>query len=270
MKKLCAIILPAILGVILSSCTWVYQVTGMEEIALASETTEQQPPDPRGALQTNDTKAVPTEESAPRLREGRYSNGKYIMELTSIGDQSEEGYYIIIYTPQYGIQMFIGATRESDAWDDTFTVTDNDDSRVTLVVDPSEDGRVLTAQMLVDGEEKTIISGEYTYYDEEYWETEKTLSSAGIIAGDYTNAGYRMKILYSDHCINVEIYSVYGKLLLQTAKQTDEILHSAVFEGEWGNMMLISAGDGSGKVVVSGRDDGDSPLLFAGTYSLST
>lgn len=269
MRKLCAIILPAILGVILSSCAWVYQVTGMEEIAsLANETTGQQTLESRKVLKANGTEAVSTE-LAPRLQEGRYSNGNYIMELTRIGDRPEEGYYIIIYTPQYGIRMFIGATRESDAWDDTFTVTDNDDSRVTLVVDPSEDGRALTAQVFVDEEEKTTISGEYIYYDQEYWETDKVLSGAGIVAGEYTNAGYRMKILYSDHCVNVEIYSRYGELLLQTAKKTDEILHSAVFEGDWGNMMLISAGDGSDKVVVSGRDEGARPLQFAGTYCLS-
>ncbi len=268
MRKLCAIILPAILSIVLSSCTWVYQVTGMEEIALAEETTGQQITGPQGALKANDTEAVSTE-PAPRLQEGRYSNGIYIMELTRIGDRPEDGYYIIIYTPQYGIRMFIGTTRESDAWNDTFIVTDNDDSRVSLVVDPSEDGRVLKAQLFVDEEEKTTMSGEYTYYDQEYWETEKALSNAGIAAGEYTYSGYRMKILYRDNCIKVEIYSTYGEPLLRDTKQTNEILHSAVFEGDWGNMMLVSVGDGSGNVVVSGRDESNRPLQFAGTYTLS-
>ncbi len=268
MRKLCAIILPVILGIMLSSCAWIYQVTGIEGFASVEETTEEHASEVTLKIDDNDIETASTE-PAPQLQEGCYSNGIYIMELTKIGDQPEDGYYIIIYTPQYGIRVFIGATRESDAWNDTFTVTDNDDSRVTLIVNPSEDGRVLTVQLFEEEEEKTAISGEYTYYDEEYWETEEVLVSAGIGEGEYTYAGYCMKILYSDRCMKVEIYSKYGEIFLEETKQTDEVLHSVMFEGDWGNMMLVSVGDGSGNVVVSGRDENDRPLQFAGTYTLS-
>ena len=149
MKKLCAIILPTILSVVLSSCTWVYQVTGMEAVAWEEETAGRHIPET--TEKNSDTEAVSTE-FVPFLLEGRYSNGQYTMELTSIGAYPEDGYYIIIYTPQYGLRMFSGVTRESNDWNETFTVADHDDSRMRLVVAPSEDGRVLQTQLFV-GEE---------------------------------------------------------------------------------------------------------------------
>ncbi len=267
MKKLCAIILPTVLSVVLSSCTWVYQVTGMEAIAWAEETAGRHLPETTAKV--SDTGTAISTEPAPLLQEGHYSNGQYVMELTSIGDYPEDGYYIIIYTPQYGFRMFSGITRESSDWNGTFTVVDHDDSRMSLVVVPSEDGHVLQTQLFVGEEEKAAISGDYTYYDQEYWETEVVLANAGIAAGVYTYAGYRMGIEYTENYIRVEICSTYGESLLQVTKKTDEILHSAIFEGDQGTVMLVSVGDGSGNVVVSGQDDAHRPLQYAGTYTLS-
>lgn len=267
MKKLCTIILPMILSVVLSSCTWVYQVTGMEAIAWAEETAGRHIPETTAKV--SDTETAVSAEPVPLLQEGRYSNGQYIMELTRIGDCPEDGYYIIIYTPQYGLRMFSGTTRESGDWNGTFTVADHDDSRMSLVVVPSEDDCVLQAQLFVGEEEKVTISGDYTYYDQEYWETEVVLANAGIAAGVYTYAGYRMEIEYTENYIRVEICSTYGESLLHVTKKTDEILHSAIFEGERGTVMLVSVGDGSGNVVISGQDGNNRPLQYAGTYTLS-
>lgn len=268
MKKLCVIILPVFLSMVLSSCAWIYQVTGVEGIENTEETTRQQSPEGKTAGKV-DTQTDTDSLDTIVLQEGCYSNGTYIMELTDMDGVAGNGYHIVIYTPQYGIRMFIGSIRENDSGADTFTVVDNDDPRVCITIIPSEDGQVLSTSFLVDEEKILSISGEYAYFDPQSDETEKVSSDVVISEGEYTYKEYRMTITYEAEFIRVCIESQFGETLFKEIKSTKVPLCSVMFEGEWGNTILVPARDGSGDIVVAGRSASDRTLQYAGTYTLS-
>lgn len=265
MKKLCVIFLPAVLSVMLTSCAWLYQVTGVECYISAGGETESAPAVTKVSDETTaDTEILST------LREGCYSNGSYIMELIGVGNSQEGGYQLVVCTPQYGIRMFIGSVRNEEANTESFIVSDNDDSDVTLAVDVSQDGQTLLVSYCEDGMENASISGTYTYYEQEnYAQTEAPAASAFIAEGEYSCKGYHMTVVYESDHMRVEIVSPLGNTLLGASQTTQTPLRSALFEGDWGTVMLVAAGDGSGNVVVTGRGDSDRALQYAGTYTLS-
>lgn len=271
MKKLCVIILPVFLSVILSSCAWLYQVTGVESYVSTDELTDETPSTEKMTGDTTANTDKTTIENAAVLQEGCYSNGSYIMELISIDNTQKGGYQLIVYTPQYGIRMFIGSIQsEEGAYTGLLTVTDNDDSSVTLTVEPSEDSQTLYATFLEDGTENSSVSGVYTYYEQQdHAETELLSDGAVIDAGEYSYKGYSMTVVYENNYMRVEILNPLGETLLGVAREAQAPLHSALFEGEWGSTILVAAGDGSGNVVVSGRGGSDRILQYAGTYTLS-
>ncbi len=265
MKKLCVIFLPAVLSVMLTSCAWLYQVTGVECFVSASSETEST----LAATKVPDETTADTE-NLSTLREGCYSNGSYIMELIGIDNMQEGGYQLVVCTPQYGIRMFVGSVRNEEANTESFVVSDNDDSDVTLAVDVSQDGETLLVSFCEDGMENSSISGTYTYYEQRNnAETEALVASAFIAEGEYSCKGYRMTVVYESDHMRVEINSPLGNTLLGAAQTTQTPLRSALFEGDWGSVMLVAAGDGSGNVVVTGRGDSDRTLQYAGTYTLS-
>ncbi len=265
MKKLCVIFLPAVLSVMLTSCAWLYQVTGVECYITAGGETESAP----AVTKVPDDTTADTE-NLSALREGCYSNGSYIMELIGIDNTQDGGYQLVVCTPQYGIRMFIGSVRNEEANTESFIVSDNDNSDVTLAVDVSQDGQALLVSFCEDGMENASISGTYTYYEQKSnAETEALVASAFIAEGEYSCRGYRMTVVYESDHMRVEIDSPLGDTLLGAAQITQTPLRSAVFEGDWGNAMLVAAGDGSGNVVVTGRGDSDRTLPYAGTYTLS-
>ena len=265
MKKLCVIIFPVFLSMVLSSCAWIYQVTGVE---YTEETTEQQSPDGK-TIGKADTQTGTVSSQNIALQEGCYSNGAYIMELTDTDGAGGSGYHIVIYTPLYGIRMFIGSIREDNSGADAITVVDNDDSRVCLTIIPSEDGQVLSTSFLVDEEKNLSISGEYTYFDPQSAETEKASSDIVIAEGVYTYKEYQMTITYEAEFIRVCIESQFGETLFIETKATKAPLCSVMFEGDWGSTILVPARDGSGDIVGAGRSASDRTLQYAGTYTLS-
>ena len=264
MKKLCAIILLVFLSMTLSSCAWVYQVTGVEGIEHPEETTEQQLPDVKAGRKADTASSENTV-----LQEGCYSNGTYVMELTDTDGTTGSEYHIVIYTPQNGIRMFIGSICEDNRENDTFTVVDNDDPQVCITVVPSEDGQVLSTSFFVDEEKNPSVSGEYAYFDPQSAETEESPSDVVIAQGEYTYKDYRMTVTYEAEFMRVRIQSQFGETLLKETKPTKVPVSSAMFEGEWGSTILVSTRDGSGSVVVSGRSATDRTLPYAGTYTLS-
>lgn len=265
MKKLSVIFLPAVLSVMLTSCAWLYQVTGVECYVTASGETGSAP----AVTKVPDATTADTE-NLSALREGCYSNGSYIMELIGVNNTQEGGYQLVVCTPQYGIRMFIGSVRNEDANTESFIVSDNDDSDVTLAVDVSQDGETLLVSFCEDGMENASISGTYTYYEQESnAETEALVASAFIAEGEYIYKGYHMTVVYESDHMRVEIVSPLGNTLLGASQATQTPLRSALFEGNWGSVMLVAAGDGSGNVVVTGRGDSDQALQYAGTYILS-
>ena len=262
MKKLCVIFLPAVLSMMLTSCAWLYQVTGVECYVSADSETESAPVATKGIDET-----IADAENLTTLREGCYSNGSYIMELIGIDYTQESGYQLVVCTPQYGIRMFIGSVRNEEANTESFIVSDNDDSNVTLAVDVSQS---LFVSFCEDGTENAAISGTYTYYEQKgYAETETLVAGAFIAEGEYFYKGYRMTVVYESDHMRVEIASPLGDTLLGAAQTTQVPLCSALFEGDWGSTMLVASGDGSGNVVVTGRGDSDRTLPYAGTYTLS-
>ena len=265
MKKLCALILPLFLGITLSSCAWVYQVTGVEGAALTEETTQRQPvetvPD-----KLNVEKQAPYQEST--LREGCYSNGSYIMELTRVNG-GEEKYHLIIYTPQYGLQMFVGSVPGDTPLSSSFTVADDEDPQIYITVTPSADCQVLSTTFRVNTREAATLSGAYKYFDPEKEEQEELSETVVISAGEYTYKGYQMTIAYEPEMMRICIESPFGETLFYETKETKAPVHSAIFEEEWGSVILVPVRDGSGGIVVSGRSVSDRTLQYAGTYTLT-
>lgn len=264
-KKLCMIFLSAVLGVMLTSCAWLYQVTGVECFSSMDSVTESSPAE----IRISDNTVVNTEELSI-FREGCYSNGSYIMELIGIDNTQEGGYQLVVCTPQYGIRMFTGFVQNEEANTESFVVSDNDDPNVTLTVDVSRDGQTLLVSYCEEGVENAYVSGMYTYYEQEnHAQTEASTASAFIAEGEYSCKGYHMTVVYESDHIRVEIVSPLGNTLLGASQTTQIPLQTALFKGDWGSAMLVAAGDGSGSVVVTGRGDSDRALQYAGTYTLS-
>lgn len=265
MKKLCVIILPAFLSVVLTSCAWLYQVTGVESCVSAGGETECIP----ATSKAPEEEAADTEISTA-LREGCYSNGSYIMELIGVDNTQGSGYQLVVCTPQYGTRMFIGSVQKVDVYTESFTVSDNDNSDVTLAVDVSGDGQTLLVTFCEDGTENTSISGTYMYSEQQDDAvTEVLYAGAAIAEGEYSCKGYRLIIVYEDDHIRVEIAGPLGNTLLNAAQEVQVPVQSVVFEGDFGNTMIVASGDGSGNVVVSGRGDSDQTLQYAGIYTVS-
>lgn len=262
---MCVVILPAFLSVVLTSCAWLYQVTGVGSYVSAGVETEYIPSTSKSLEEeTADT------EISTALREGCYSNGSYIMELIGVDNPPGGGYQLIVCTPQYGTRMFIGSVQEEDVFTESFTVSDNDNSDVTLAVDVSDDGQTLLVSCSEDGTENASISGTYMYFEQQDDAVTEMLYTGAVLAeGEYSCKGYRLIIVYEDDHIRVEIASPLGNTLLNAAREVQAPVQSVVFEGDAGKTMIVASGDGSGNVVVSGRGNSDQTLQYAGIYTVS-
>ena len=167
------------------------------------------------------------------------------MELIGVDNPQGGGYQLIVCTPQYGTRMFIGSVQEEDVYTESFIVSDNDNSDVTLAVDVSEDGQTLLVSCSEDGTENASISGTYMYFEQQDDAVTEVLYTGAVLAeGEYSCKGYRLIIVQAP-------------------------VQSVVFEGDAGKTMIVASGDGSGNVVVSGRGDSDQVLQYAGIYTVS-
>ena len=268
MRNLCAIFLFALLGALLSSCAWLYQVTGTED-PFSSNTVA--PMGTSAWILTDtvheDSESAPADsETQMKVLEGCYSNGNFVLELFRSKPDSEE-FHLIIYTPKYSMRMFTGMVPAHALCEEMFSAADMDDAAVLLTASFFEDGSSLSVRVTRGDTESADLSGVYRYQNATY-ETEPLKYPPTIAAGVYTHDLYEMHITYSGDYMDVTLRGLAGVILFSERTPADAPLTSAIFHGEYGSVILVPVQDGLGPVIVTGRAGDDSFHAFAGTYIL--